>query len=553
MIMKNINIILIVCILVLITYLVTSNEKFTMRVLENKPEINSNFDFVSIVNIIKTNLNNLNTITNQERQTYNELIKNIEAKQNDGYIFDIDYIGNNILSSTTTTTPSTIPSTTTPSTTTPSTTTPSTTTSLTELFVSIPKVAVPETNDIMTVKLESNIEKFYSIPSSIYDRNGCNILAGEVKIVVGKQNTNSNIKDIEINKNIISIKKNDDGKLIRANADFNFVDDKFDAKIIEQPEKDKNVLRITRDVNGWGMNLAVCGIVKTTTTTIPNTTIPTTTIPTTTIPNTTISNTTIPNTTIPNTTIPNTTIPNTTTSIPNTTTSIPNTTIPTTTIPTTTIPTTTIPTTTIPTTTISTTTIPTTTRPIGSPKGYILLSENQVKFLRYFVFLSLIRGVFDQLNKVNNYYYDATGTNNNKYVNENHETLCGNEEGLTKTVNGRDIIGKCLMSSMDRGYPSIVADVTTSVLPNVNVVGNMPLLNIYVDVIEKYINTGLCADNIMKKILSVKINNSRINLKNQIETVVNDLIQEFHKYGLYYVNEIDTERNISSYQYNLTI
>ena len=80
MIMKNINIILIVCILVLITYLVTSNEKFTMRVLENKPEINSNFDFVSIVNIIKTNLNNLNTITNQERQTYNELIKNIEAK-----------------------------------------------------------------------------------------------------------------------------------------------------------------------------------------------------------------------------------------------------------------------------------------------------------------------------------------------------------------------------------------------------------------------------------------------------------------------------------------
>lgn len=332
LVQSNINLILVICILILIVYLVTSNEGFTMKQLENKKDINSDFDFVSIYKLIAVNLANLNTITSQEETTYSELVRNIEAKQRDGYIFDIKYIGNHI------TNPPTI------------TTAPTTTVvSSSETFVSIPKEPIPNLTEIKVID--------------------------------------------------------------------NFSD----------------------------------------------------------------------------------------------------------------------------------------SQQITTPKGYILLDINQAKFLRYYVFLSLIRGIFDQLHRVNNYYFDPTGDNNDKYINNNFDTDLLNENNETRVMNGKVIISKCIIDSKFRGYPSITAGVRSTTLPTIDVDGGTALLNLYVDVIQNYINTGLKSDNVMKNILTLDIDSSGTKLVNDIENVIDDLIQHFHTFGLYYVNDTETDRVISSYDYSLTI
>lgn len=323
-IQDNINFIMIVCILILIVYLVTSNEGFQMNVLENTQEIDSNFDFVAIYNLIKANYNSLNELTTQERDTYNEIVTNIEAKQNDGYVFDIDYIANNLRNaSTTTTTTTTQPS--------------------SESFNSISKVPIPDSTEVTVIE----VEKF----------------------------TDSSTK---------------------------------------------------------------------------------------------------------------------------------------------------------------------------APKGYILLDTNQVQFLRYFVFLSVIRGVFDQLVKVNNYYFDPTGVDNSKFINMEFDN---SDSGKNKTVNGREVIVSFTLNSNIKNYPSIEKGDASTSLPNVDVIGNMGLLNIYVDVIGRYINLGLGNDSVMKKVLSVDIGTG-ISLRNEITRVINDLIQQFHTYGLYYMSD---DNEAASYTFTLTI
>lgn len=333
LVQSNINLILVICILVLIVYLVTSNEGFTMKQLKNEEDINSDFDFVSIYNLIAVNLANLNTITSQEETTYNELVRNIEAKQRDGYVFDIEYIGNYITNPPTTTTAPT------------TTAAPSS-----EAFVSIPKEPIPNLTEIKVID--------------------------------------------------------------------NFSDSQ-----------------------------------QTTTT----------------------------------------------------------------------------------------------------PKGYILLDINQAKFLRYYVYLSIIRGVFDQLHRVNSYYFDPTGNDNNKYINNNFDADLLNENNETKVVNGKVIISKCIIDSKFRGYPSITAGASSTTLPTIDVDGGVPLLNLYVDVIQNYINAGLKSDSVMKNILTLNIDSSGTKLVNDIENVIDNLILHFHTFGLYYVNDTKTDRVISSYDYSLTI
>lgn len=425
---------MIVCILILIVYLVRSNEGFQMRVLEDTKDINGSFDFVSIYNFIKTNYNSLNELTTQEKDTYNEIVTNIEAKQAQGYVFDINYIGDILRNaSTTTTSPSS------------------------ESFISIPKVSIPESTEVKVVV----IDKFTDILESVYDSNGCG--TDEVKIMVG--NSDNRIKTVAIDKNITEIKTNSDGKLVRVNTDFNSVDDRFNVEIIQKPDNNKNELKITRDGgNDWGMNLELCGIRGTATTTAQTTS----------------------------------------------------------------------------------TTATTTTRPAGAPNGYILLDTNQVQFLRYYVFLSVIRGVFDQLMKVNNYYFDPTGIDNGKFINMEFDSSSGGE---TTTVNDREVITSFMINSNFPGYPSISKGGSSTSLPNVNVVGNMGLLNIYVDVIERVINLGLSSDSIMKKTLSVDIGGGST-LRNEITRVINDLIQQFHTYNLYYISD---SGDLASYNFTLTI
>lgn len=476
LITKNINIILIISIIILIAYLVTSNEKFTIRRLPNTQEVDSNFDFVRIYNLIVTNLNSLNEITNQEREAYNEIVANIEIKQNEGYVFDIDYIRENITIEENT--PATSVST-------------STSTAGEqglELFksISIPKVSIPGSTQITTIKSGNSIEKFINIPSSIYDPNGCG--NNEQEITVGS----SNDRVLSINgipNNIIAIKTTENGNLVRVNRDFRDVSDKFSAEIIQQ-SGDNKTLRITRgDGVGWGMNLKVCGILDSQETNMnSNVTVGTTTTTTTTGTTTTTTNAGTTTTTNAGTT---------------------------------------------------------TTRQLGSPNGYILLSNNQIRFLRYFVFLSIIRGIFDQLNKVNNYYFDPSGVDNNKFINME----CRDDRCQVQNINNRDVITSFIMGSTEKGFPSITSGESTSSLPNVNVNGRQGLLNIYIDVIQEYINVGLDNDSVMKKILSISIDGTT-NLREEIVNIVNDLIRQCHTYGLYYDNGTE---GVSSYNFTLTI
>jgi len=339
---------LIICILILIVYLVTSNEGFEMRQLTNKEDMQSDFDFISIYNLIAVNLANLNTLTQREKTTYEALVRNIEEKQQDGYEFDIQYIGNRLAN---------------PTTTTATTTTAEATTVTEELsneaFISISKVPLPDSTEVAVVNLDSSMEGFTTTQAA--------------------------------------------------------------------------------------------------------------------------------------------------------------------------------------------------TRPAGSPKGYILLSATQVEFLRYYVFLSIIRGIFDQLHRVNNYYFDPSGTNNNKHINDNYDTLCPDDYHQVANINGKEVLTKCILNSRDTGYPDITAGSPTSSLPTINVIGSKPLLNIYVDVITNYINAGLSTDNVMRKILTVNIDNSNTNLVNDIETVIDNLIQHVHSFNLYHVDITKDDRPLTSYNYTLTL
>jgi len=71
---------LIICILILIVYLVTSNEGFEMRQLTNKEDMQSDFDFISIYNLIAVNLSQFKYINTTRKNKHMKLLWEILKK-----------------------------------------------------------------------------------------------------------------------------------------------------------------------------------------------------------------------------------------------------------------------------------------------------------------------------------------------------------------------------------------------------------------------------------------------------------------------------------------